>query len=126
VKEYDDVTTENPSDPVDPLSDAVGHDPRSAPERGPSFAEPQPQVRDLSEEIARALPRAAGERITCRWIAGNHYRCNWWGPANAAAYDNPEMGGLTVTTHRVRRSQWVRVVKKGNALLIDPPPRPAH
>ena len=120
------MTTDNPFDPVDPPSDASGDEPPAAPERGPSFAESPPPARDLSEEIVKALPRAAGERVTCRWIAGNQYRCNWWGPVNTAAYDNPDMGGLTVTTHRVRRSQWVQVIKKGNALLIDPPPRSAH
>jgi hypothetical protein len=114
------MTTKNPIDPTDPQP--AGGEPHAKAEPGPTFAAPQPHVRDLSAEIARAMPRSAGERVTCRWIAGNQYRCNWWGPADSADYDNPQMFGLTVTTHRVRRSQWVRVTKNGNTLLMDPAP----
>ena len=117
------MTTDDPIEPVDPPPNTPPREPLSAREDGPTFAAAQPHVKDLSEEIAKALPRAPGERVTCRWIAGNQYRCNWWGPANAGGYDNPGMGGLTVTTHRVRHSQWVHVTKYGHALLIDPPPR---
>ena len=119
------MTTDNPIEPVDPQSGGTRDEPCSAPEHGPSFAEPEAHGRDLSTEIARAMPRAAGERVTCRWIAGNQYRCNWWAPADSADYDNPQMMGLTVTTHRVSRSQWVRVIKKGNRLVMDPAPSAA-
>jgi hypothetical protein len=116
------VTTENPIEPVDPQPEGARDEPWSAPEHGPSFAEPQSHIRDLSAEIARAMPRAAGERVTCRWIAGNQYRCNWWAAADASGYDNPKMTGLTVMTHRVSRSQWMRVFLKGNTLVMDPAP----
>ena len=113
------MTTKNPIDPTDPQPH---EEPQAKAEPGPTFAATKSQVQDLSAEIARAMPRAAGERVTCRWIAGNQYRCNWWGPVDTADYDNPQMFGLTVTTHRVCRSQWVRVIKRGNALVMDPAP----
>jgi len=52
-------------------------------------------------------------------VSGNHYRCNWWSPGDTDAYDNPQMGGLTVTTHRVRQSQFLRVTRSGAGLSIE-------
>ena len=115
------MTTDNPFDETDAKPAAPGEAAVVKAEGGPSFAEPKQQVRDLSAEIAKALPRGPGERVTCRWIAGDQYRCNWWGPSDAAGYDNPQMTGPTVTTHRVRRSQWLRATKSGKKLLFDPP-----
>jgi hypothetical protein len=95
--------------------------PASAP-TGPTFAEPEQCLGDLAPELALALPRAANQMVRCRRISGNHYRCNWWGPQDTAAYDNPSMGGLLVTTHRVIRSQMLRVSKSATGLVIDPDP----
>jgi hypothetical protein len=71
---------------------------------------------DLSAEIIRTIARAPDERVTCRRIDGSNYRCNWWGPQGRSAYDNPGMGGLLVTTHRVRRSAFFRVTETPEGL----------
>lgn len=87
---------------------------------GPTFAEPEQTVADLSPEIVKALPKSARERVTCRRITGNHYRCNWWSPSDTSDYDNPMMRGLTVTTHRVSKSQVLHVTKSSGELCIKP------
>ena len=74
---------------------------------------------DLSREIAKQLTKKSTDRLTVRRISGNHYRCNWWSPEATGGYDNPQMGGLTVTTHRVRQSQFLRVTKSGAELSIE-------
>jgi hypothetical protein len=93
---------------------------RQVPESGPTFAAAEPRILDLSKEIVSAVSRAAGERVTCRRISGNHYRCNWWAAHETNDYDNPEMTGMMVTTHRVIRSQMLHVTKTGKALSIEP------
>ena len=65
---------------------------------------------DLSAEIARSVPRERGEQVTCRRITKHHYRCNWWRAQDLGAYDNPLMGGLLVTTNRICKSQFLRVM----------------
>ena len=92
---------------------------RDVPEAGPTFAAAEPRILDLSKEIVQTVTRAAGERVTCRRISGNHYRCNWWAAQGTNEYDNPEMTGMLVTTHRVIRSQMLRVTKAGGALQIE-------
>src|SRR4051794_25732683 len=92
---------------------------RSVPETGPAFAAAQPHMLDLSKEIISTVKRAPGERVTCRRISGNHYRCNWWGAQNTEDYDNPAMTGMLVTTHRVIRSQMLHVTKTGKTLQIE-------
>jgi hypothetical protein len=87
---------------------------------GPAFASPENAAHDLSTELVRVLPRAEGELVRCRHILGDHYRCNWWGLHSTTGYDNPEMGGLVVTTHRVVRSQMVRARRTDKGLEIDP------
>jgi hypothetical protein len=93
---------------------------RHVPETGPTFAAAEPRILDLSKEIVSAVSRSPGERVTCRRISGNHYRCNWWAAHEMGAYDNPEMTGMMVTTHRVIRSQMLHVTKSGKALSIEP------
>jgi hypothetical protein len=88
--------------------------------RGPTFAAPESPIEDISRELVDALPRRKGEQVKCRRINGDHYRCNWWGRRETAGYDNPEMGGLLVTTHRVIRSQLVRARKTAAGLVIEP------
>src|SRR5437870_4736724 len=85
----------------------------------PAFATKEPRVGDLSQEIVRTLPRVSGERVTCRWISGNNYRCNWWTAQSPADYDNPGMQGLMVTTHRVSRSEMLHVTRNANGLTIQ-------
>jgi hypothetical protein len=101
--------------------------PRSHAEHGPSFAAPEPKVEDLSAQIARSVSKSAGERVTCRRISGNHYRCNWWSARGTGDYDNPSMTGQLVTTHRVVRSELLRVTRTGSGLRIDTvPPAPTR
>src|SRR5215213_7534271 len=78
---------------------------------------PQPRS-DFSAEIAASVAREPSDRVSCRLIYGDHYRCNWWSCADTSAYDNPGMMGLTVTTHRVRRSAFLRVTKTAGGLKI--------
>ncbi len=73
---------------------------------------------DLSQEIAQSIPRSANEQVTCRRVAPNHYRCNWWAPQNKQAYDNPSMAGMLVTTSRICRSRFLRVVKSEGKLQV--------
>jgi hypothetical protein len=94
--------------------------PRPHAELGPSFATAEPKVEDLSAQIARTVSKTAGERVTCRRISGNHYRCNWWSARGTGGYDNPEMTGQLVTTHRVVRSELLRVTRTGTELRMDP------
>jgi hypothetical protein len=89
-------------------------------EKGPTFAAAEEAVSDLSSEIIKSLQCARGERITCRRITGNHYRCNWWSPQATNDFDNPKMTGLTVTTHRVSKSQMFHVTRKSGQLTITP------
>jgi hypothetical protein len=77
-----------------------------------------PAAVDLSAEIAATIEREPGDRVRCTWISGSSYRCNWWAPSNTSAYDNPGMFGLTVTTHLVRKSQFLTVTKSGERLVI--------
>lgn len=78
----------------------------------------EPSAEDLSAEIVKSVEKRPGDRITCRRITANKYRCNWWSAADATTYDNPGMGGLLVTTHRVRKSLFLHVTRSGGALVI--------
>ena len=73
---------------------------------------------NLSAEIARTIPREAREQVTCRRVAPNHYRCNWWAQEGTAAYDNPSMAGLLVTTSKISKSRFLRVTKTAEGLQI--------
>jgi hypothetical protein len=74
---------------------------------------------DLSPEIIRQVEKQRYDRVTCRRVGGDGYRCNWWAPGDTAAYDNPAMAALTVTTHRVRRSRFLYVTRTAKGLLIQ-------
>ena len=79
---------------------------------------------DLSGEIAASIARDSDERVTCKRISGNSYRCNWWAPESLKGFDNPAMRGLLVTTHRVRRSRFLSVTKDQSGLVIVDRSRP--
>lgn len=78
-------------------------------------------VEDLSAEIIRSIARTPGDRVTCTHVYNDNYRCNWWGPQSTVSYDNPGMMGLTVTTHRVRKSMFLKVTKADGVLKIVEP-----
>ena len=106
-------------DPQDQPQDARVQSKADSRPIGPSFAEQELPVADLSSEIAGTIAKSRDERVTCRRIFGNYYRCNWWAPHSNSEYDNPQMAGLTVTTHRVRRSEWLRVTRSDTGLDIQ-------
>jgi hypothetical protein len=93
---------------------------RAAPAKvtGPTFAQPEQRIADLSSEIVKVLPRGVGERITCRRIIGDHYRCNWWSPQESKDTDGQGMTGLAVTTQRVSKSQFLHVTRAATGLAI--------
>ncbi len=73
---------------------------------------------DLSEQIAKSVAREPREQVTCRRVAPNHYRCNWWAAQNTSNFDNPAMSGMLVTTSRISRSRFLRVVKEDGRLQM--------
>ncbi|MEA2708111.1 MAG: hypothetical protein QOF78_712 [Phycisphaerales bacterium] len=73
---------------------------------------------DLSQEIARSIPRKGQEQVTCRRVSGHHYRCNWWSLHDTGAYDNPGMTASLVTTSRICKSQFLHVTKVAGNLKI--------
>ena len=73
---------------------------------------------DLSAEIAAHVERQPGDAVKCRRIDGESYRCNWWAAQATGGYDNPGMSGLLVTTHRVRKSQFLRVTRSPTRGLV--------
>src|SRR5258706_14428762 len=96
------------------------------PEGTESLEKTGPQVADadLSAEIAQTVAREFDERVTCRRISANSYRCNWWSPSRSKRYDNPPMEGLLVTTHVVAKSRFLHVTKVDQRLLITEPSIP--
>jgi hypothetical protein len=82
-------------------------------------AAPRPvKEEDLSDQIARSVAREPREQVTCRRVAPNHYRCNWWAAQNTSNFDNPAMSGMLVTTSRISRSRFLRVVKEEGRLQM--------
>jgi hypothetical protein len=73
---------------------------------------------DLSAEIIKSVEKWPEDRVTCRRIGANTYRCNWWSAADKSSDDNPRMEGLLVTTHRVRKSRFLSVTKSTGGLVI--------
>jgi hypothetical protein len=78
---------------------------------------------DLSAAIAKQIEKRPTDRVTVRLIHGRNYRCNWWAPGDTRDYDNPAMFGLTVTTHHVRKSQFLRVTQTSKGLTIEVVPQ---
>ena len=89
-------------------------DPPFRPQPKPGHAEP-----DYSDELCQVIERLPGDQVRCTAIGNGNYRCNWWAPQATADYDNPAMGGLLVTTHRVRKSRLLRVTRDGGRLVIE-------
>jgi hypothetical protein len=73
---------------------------------------------DLSSEIVAKVEKQVGDVVKCRRIDGDSYRCNWWAAQSTGGYDNPGMFGLLVTTHRVRKSEFLRVTKSPTRGLV--------
>ena len=73
---------------------------------------------DLSDEICSSVEKRPGDLVRCTLVCNDNYRCNWWAPQATGTYDNPGMGGLLVTTHRVRRSRFLHATRSGKQLVI--------
>ena len=86
---------------------------------GPTFAQAERAVTDLSEELMATLPRDAGQIVRCRRISGDRYRVNWWGSRNATRHDNAGAGGLMVTRYRVVKSRMLRATTSEHGIAID-------
>ena len=114
--------TDNPSIPDNGPENASEKSAHSRTEAGPAFAAAEPRVSDLSEEIVRTVKKMPGERVTCRRIFGDNYRCNWWSAQNTDGYDNPNMAGPLVTTHRIGRSELLHVTRSNAGLVIKTVP----
>ena len=84
-----------------------------------AFQTPPEPIVDLSAAIMRQLEKRPTDRVTVRLIHGHNYRANWWAPGDTRDYDNPAMFGLTVTTHHVRKSQFLRVTQTAKGLTIE-------
>jgi hypothetical protein len=84
--------------------------------RPPSRQDPE---EDLSGRLAQLIDRQPGDNVRCTLVGNGNYRCNWWAPQGTGGYDNPGMGGLLVTTHRVRKSRLLRVTRDGERLVIE-------
>ena len=78
-----------------------------------------PVQQDYSDEIVRFVEKRPEDRVTCKRVSGNNYRCNWWSPASHSRYDNPQMTGLLVTTHVVRLSRFLTVTKTAAGLVVN-------
>jgi len=109
---------------MEQVEDSESSEPQPPPKTGKQAAKPfstvsPPGSEDLAAEIARQVERGPADRVSCRRVSGSFYRCNWWARGDMSRLDNPEMGGLTVTTHRVRKSAFLRVVRSRDGLAID-------
>ena len=78
---------------------------------------PKSQVTpDLSAEIALTVERLKGEKVKCRRIFGDNYRCNWLTVDEGAAQRGRS---LALDTYRIRASKFLRVKKVGEQLVIE-------
>jgi len=71
---------------------------------------------DLSAEIALTVERLKGEKVKCRRIFGDNYRCNWLTVDEGAAQRGRS---LALDTYRIRTSKFLRVKKVGEQLVIE-------
>ena len=69
---------------------------------------------DLSAEIAMAVEKLPGERVRCRRVSANTYRCNWVAPQQQA-------GDVLrfIDTYHIRASKFLHVTKPEGKLVIE-------
>ena len=70
---------------------------------------------DLSAEIVRIVDRQAGDRVRCRRVYGDKYRCNWL----ALEKDADGQRGISVDTYQIRQSKFLRVTQTDKGLTIE-------
>ena len=71
---------------------------------------------DLSAEIALTVERLKGEKVKCRRIFGDNYRCNWLTIDETAAQRGRS---LALDSYRIRASKFLKVTKVGEQLVIE-------
>lgn len=74
-----------------------------------------PATPDLSAEIQKAVQRLPGDRVRCRRVSENAYRCNWLAADRSAAAD----GAMFIETWKIRESRFLRAVKSNGKLVIE-------
>jgi hypothetical protein len=76
---------------------------------------PRAESADLSAEITRAVDRYPGDRVRCRRVYGDNYRCNW-----LAVEKQADAGrGLALETYNIRQSKFLRVTRTAAGLHIE-------
>ena len=81
--------------------------------------QPSASPSDLSQVIAQTVERLPGDIVRCARITEDRYRCNWWCRVNDKSDDNPAMkGGQIGTSHRIRKSCFLRATRKSEKLVI--------
>lgn len=71
---------------------------------------------DLSAEIAQTVQRQPGDRVRCRRVFKNTYRCNWHAPERSHAGDR---AARFLETYRIRDSKFLRASRVDGALVIE-------
>lgn len=83
-------------------------------ERTPTIESRRTESADLSAEIMRTIDREPGERVRCRRVYGDNYRCNW------LALDRGNAGlDLAIDTYTIRQSKFLRVTQTAEGLAIE-------
>ena len=79
-------------------------------------ASKSPVSPDLSAEISLTVERLKGEKVKCRRIFGDNYRCNW-----LTVEEDLAGGGrsMALDSYRIRASKFLRVTKAGEQLVIE-------
>lgn len=85
----------------------------------PNSAKADGTPEDLSDEIASTVDRWPGDQVRCTHISGSHYRCNWWSVDPGMDVGRHGLPILAITTHKVRRSQFLRVERAQRGLNIE-------
>ncbi len=69
------------------------------------------KTEDLSNAVAQAVERMAGEKVRCTRLWGDHYRCNWW------ASDGDDAIGSVIG--RIVRTRFLRATRTPDGLMIE-------
>ena len=70
---------------------------------------------DLSIDVMAAVDKRPGDRVRCRRVSRNMYRCNW------LEIDTTETrgGARFIETWRIRQSKFLKATRENGKLLIE-------
>lgn len=73
------------------------------------------QTPDLSIDVMAAVEKRPGDRVRCRRVSRNMYRCNW------LEVDNSETrgGARFIETWRIRQSRFLKATRENGKLVIE-------